>query len=346
MGQGVTVVLGWDALDHTVATELGLASAFGQHHKPIETIVNPDLEKPHTMELWPTIITGLTPDEHGFRPTTGNTKDTDRASWKDPRLDRVSQIASRFVPKPVRATVGRRLRESGAALQYSDVADYQDRGIETVFDGRRALSLAVPNYRTALDLQLDLEFSREGEIKDFLEIGGDSERGHNTAAPVPELELRLSREMGGKIGLVQAGLGREYDLVFLWIGFLDTIGHLAPVADPGWQARAYQQAAAATGYIESQLEPDDTLVCVSDHGLKDGYHTETAFLGASDGRVLEGVASVLDVRNGIERVTPASPGADADAYPELRLHRRTEAEGARRSRESVRSQLEDLGYLE
>lgn len=344
MDDGVTVVLGWDALDHTVAAELGLESAFGEYHKPIETIVNPDLDKPHTMELWPSIITGLRPDVHGFRPTTGNTKDADRASWKDPRLDRLSELASSIVPKPIRRAIGQWLRESGAALQYSDATDYESRGIDTLFDGRQSLALAVPNYRTELDLELDLEFSREGEIKGFLDIDGESERSHVSRTPLHELELRLTREMGGKIGLVQAGLSRQYDIIFLWLGFLDTIGHLAPVADPGWQVRAYHQAAAATSYIESQLQPEDTLVCVSDHGLQEGYHTESAFLGSSDEHVLEGVTSVLEVRDGIERVTPTS--ADAPDYPELRSHQRFEEGYEWRSEASVRAQLEDLGYLE
>jgi len=101
-------------------------------------------------------------------------------------------------------------------------------------------------------------------------------------------------------------------------------------------------AATLTEEVRAELGPADTLVCLSDHGLQDGDHTHTAFVGATDERAVEGVESVLDVREGLDRVTPSRRHVE-----DVPVREAFQFEGRTRSRaaDEVRGQLEDLGYL-
>lgn len=336
-----TVVLGWDGLDHRLAVEWGLADAFGPHHREIETFDNPVLEKPHTYELWPSIVTGVGPDEHGIHAAT----ETGGTDWESDWLSLAARISSGIVPEGVRSEIGRRLRNRGATLDFREAAYYEDRDLETVFDGRRSLALAVPNYRTDDDDALDVVFDRGAQLGDFLHIeeGTDGESRHRPKIPLASLEQRLVAETTKKLGALEAAFQREYDLVFAWLGFLDTIGHLAPTVDEaGWQRRWYRQSARWTTEIRDQLGDDDVLICVSDHGLRSGRHTHDAYLGATDERVVDGTASVLDVADAIDAVTPRR---DVTETPPVSERYRIDAAEGAESAEAVRDRLEDLGYL-
>lgn len=337
---GLTVVLGWDGLDPDLIEQFGLADAFGTYWRPIETICNPVIEEPHTHELWPTLITGLPPREHGIRShSPGGGADWD-ARW----LDWLSDAAHGVVPASVRSWAGRRLRDRGAELAFRGPEYYATRGIETVFDGRRSRPIAVPNYRVEQDDYLDVVVDRGAQLKQVLDIERvDGETIHRPTVPQATHEERLHATCGHKLGAVRTTIERDYDLVWVWLGYLDSAGHLDPMLDEPFQERAYRQAAAWTEWIRAALQPDDTLVCVSDHGLQDGHHTERAVLCADRAAVCKGVHQVTDVRTGIERITPAH---DGDGSPPVRDVYATTGGSADRSAAAVRSQLADLGYLE
>ncbi|EMA53123.1 hypothetical protein [Halococcus thailandensis] len=283
---GTTVVLGWDGLDRTLVEEYDLTEAFGPHYSALETFENPVLGKPHTYELWPSIITGRRPAEH-----------------------------------------------------------YRRRGIPTVFDGRAARPIAIPNYRVPRDYELDIVFDRGEQFGRFLTAGERGTESPALAASVPRLEERLAGEATRKLGIVRAALQREYDLLFVWLGFVDTVGHLAPIAgavDPGWQERTYRLAADWTRELRTALGADDRLLCVSDHGIREGHHTPDAFVGSTEEEIPESTASVLDVRAAIDRVTPT--GGDV-AEPELKATHRTDERVRVRTAADVQQQLDGLGYL-
>jgi hypothetical protein len=335
-----TVVLGWDGLDADLVEAFDLSSAFGEHERRLSTFDNDALGTPHTYEVWPSIITGRPPEQHGIYAAT----EGEGVAWDDPLLQRTASLARHVVPKSLRTRTGELLRERGAELDFKTPAYYRERGIDTVFDRRTVRAITVPNYATDRDQSLGLDVDRGAELSEFLSVGGDEgETNHELNVPLPELEERLVEEVAKKTGVVRACLQREYDLVFVWFGYLDTVGHLAPSVDAhGWQERAYRRAARLTDDIRSAMQADDTLVCVSDHGLRDGHHTHDAFLGASNERATDGVRSVLGVRDGIERVT--SMTVTGDSLP-LRPEYRHGAARATRETVDVRDQLENLGYL-
>jgi hypothetical protein len=340
---GTTVVLGWDALDHELAEAFELGEPFGPHYAPLETFDNPVLGKPHTYEVWPSILTGVEPDEHGIHAAT----EEEGVDWGNPVIATASRLAQDVVPKSVRTRIGQTLREGGAKLDFKYADYYREAGVETVFDGRTGRSIAIPNHRVEADDELGLVFDRGAQLGAFLNVenvDGNKTRHFPKVSP-SRLEERLVAEAAKKLGVVRAALHREYDLLFVWLGYLDTVGHLAPVMaeeDPGWQERAYRLAAAFTDGIRETMTPEDTLVCVSDHGLQGGDHTHSAFVGSSDPGFLEGVDSVFDLKDAIDGVTPKRSHADD---PPIREAFQYDRRDDRRDASEVRGQLEDLGYL-
>lgn len=337
---GTTIVLGWDGLDHSLVEEYGLAAAFGPHYSRIETFDNPVLGKPHTYELWPSIITGVRPDEHGVRFATGDNTDPDH-----PLLDTARETVREVSPRRLRAAFDRRVRSRGATLGLVSADHYRKRGVSTVFDGRAARPIAIPNYRVPRDDELDVVFDRGREFERFLRAGEHGGESRALAASVPQLEERLASEVSRKLGVVRSAIQREHDLVFVWLGFVDTVGHLAPIAGeiaPDWQERSYRLAADWTRELRAALGEDDKLICVSDHGIREGHHTPDAFVGATREAIPAAVDSVLDVRSAIEAVTPANGTAER---PTIKETHRTEETARVRTAADVKEQLDGLGYL-
>lgn len=335
-----TVVLGWDALDHELAGQFGLREAFGPHSRAIDTFENPILGEPHTMELWPSIVTGRRPEHHGVWAKESE----DRKEWDHPLVDRASELSRGVVPKRLRTRIGRLLTRAGAeGTSQVTRAYYEDGGVDTVFDGRRSRAISVPNYQTPLDDRHGFDIDRAG-VFERIPDGGDGDGARYELQDPPHVvDELLGRIAAARIGVVNECLQYDYDLVFVWLGYLDTVGHLAPVVDEGgWQRRCYVNAARMTEAVRSTMIEGDQLVCVSDHGLQGGKHTDSPYLGASDERVLEGVESVLDVRDGVERVTPRT---DDGGPPTVREPFRRDGTVESESAEEVRSRLEDLGYI-
>lgn len=313
-----TVVLGWDALDYDLLERFGLTEAFGGHVREIDTIVNSALGEPHTNELWPTLITGLPPEEHGIRAST----EDGTVEWDNPLIALAASVANGIVPEQLRTTLGRMLRDRGAGLDYKTPTYYREHGIETVFDGRRGVGLAIPNYVTPHTVDLGLTVDRAPLFQDWVNKrsanGGESWHASRDEGALWDY---LISDTFQTLGATTAAAERDVDLVWSWLPLLDTVGHLAPAMADGSQRRAYRVAAEATAIVRQRLQPEDELICVSDHGLQGGHHTETACVAAADGSVVAGVESVLDFADAIDAVT------DRDAA------------------EAVEANLIELGYL-
>lgn len=326
------VVLGWDGLDYELAGEYGLRSEFGLHNTRIEPFTNETIGKPHTYELWPSIITGVHPARHGIHAE----EYTHGTEWSNPILN-VAQLLSKPIPDAIRWRVGRWLRGQGATFDFETADYYAEQGVDTVFDDRRSFAVAIPNYRTPIDDLLGVSPDRGADLAAFLNIETDDDGRtlHRPATSVTQLEQRLESEVGTKLGAVRAAIGQAYDLIFVWLGYLDTVGHLAPaIHDPDWQRRKYDRAMSWTADISSELDDDDILVCVSDHGLRAGAHTQDAFFGSTDPRVVDGITTIPGVRSGLERVLSHRTDTRDHSVG-------TDAESA----SAVRERLERLGYV-
>lgn len=333
---GTTVVLGWDGLDHTLLEEFGLEDGFGATLRPIETFKNEVIGKPHTREIWPSMITGLPPEKHGIYAAT----ESDQVKWSNPLIAFASDIANYCIPHPVRSWIGRQLRSKGAEVERFG-SDYYDRkGLQTVFDGRRSLPVAVPNYWTDRDERFGYMFDRGAQLSRWLDRDTEGWKPVETESQYA-VESEMMNEAHRKIGALRCALQREYDLIFVWLGIIDTAGHVEPVAREPIQERMYRFASRATMNITDELSEGDTLLVVSDHGLRNGEHTMDA-TAAGDPGVVDQITSVFDVAPAINDVTPSSDPVDT---PPVRPEYAGKRQGNRSDADQVQEKLEDLGYL-
>lgn len=332
------LILGWDGLDHDLVTQWGLNDAFGPHTKEIETFDNPYLGEPHTRELWPSIITGKRPEEHGIWAAT----DDDGIQWDNPIVDAASKVAQDIVPKEIRTQIGERLRDRGAEVAQHDV-DYYD-GLETVFDGRHSRPISVPNYRHERDSQLGITIDRTAIWRDVLRtVDTDEGTLYRPLVEPDVLDEHLFAKLYRRLGVVESSHQREFEIVFCWFGYLDTVGHLAPVVDEsGFQRRHYETAARITRDLRDRMSEGDTLITISDHGLRNGEHTHTPVIGSTDKDLVDAVSSVLELAPALNRYY--SPRSDGDGRVRDR-YQRDDEKSADHSADQVRDRLEDLGYI-
>lgn len=332
-----TVVLGWDGLDAQLVDEFGLGQLFGDEWSRIKTFANEIIGEPHTREVWPSIITGVSPNEHGIYAV----EEGDGIKWSNPAIEAASDIAQYCLPHGVRTRIGRRLRSQGAEVEKFSADYYREYNLPTVFDGRRSLPIAVPNYWTERDDRHDYLFDRGAHLSQWLDRGSEGWQPVDREAQA-RVEQEMVAEATRKLGAVQAAIQREYDLVFAWFGIVDTAGHVEPVSDGPIQRRAYELAAGWTEVLRRQLAPDDTLVCLSDHGLRDGHHTMDATVASNSKDVVGSITSVFDVRAALGRVTAAR---DPVGTPPLQDRHTHESGGEADTASIVRQNLEQLGYV-
>ncbi|WP_254840527.1 alkaline phosphatase family protein [Natronomonas marina] len=321
------VVLGIDALDPDLVDPDAHPNLTLAAHRAIDTIVSSSGE-PSTHELWPTIITGLPPAEHGLELDDG-------VAWENPLLAALSSVADYAVPDGLQTRLGAWLLTNTDADAFRVPATYYaEEGIETVFDGREATAIGVPNYVVDPDTE-DREHQLRRQMGELFERDPGATGGHRSADPVAFYEQCLEMAMIRIARTRRALRSREYELVFGYTSGLDLIGHVSH-SRPELQAGAYDELDEFVGELRGDLGDDDELLLVSDHGLQDGLHTEEAMVAGTDPGTVERIESVLDVSDAVDAAL-----ADGAHVPEPRWD---DDEGAGDS-EAVREQLEDLGYM-
>jgi len=323
------VVLGIDALDPDLVEESEHPNLVLDSYEAIETISS-SAGEPSTHELWPTIITGLRPEDHGL------TLEDDGVAWGNPVLSVASRVADYVLPDSLQTAIGAwLLTNTGADAFRTPATYYTENGIETVFDGRAAKPIGVPNYVVDPDSE-DREHSLRKNMGELFERDPDATGGHRSADPSKFYEQCMEMAMV-RIALTRRALrSREYELVFGYTSGLDLVGHVA-YQSPGMQAAGYEELDEFVGELRSDLGPDDELVLVSDHGLQEGVHTHEAMVAATDPAFVERVDSVLDVRAAIDD--------ELDGTDHVPTPREFEAAEDEAGGEAVREQLEDLGYM-
>jgi len=305
MSDGTTYVLGWDGLDYELCERFGLTDDFVPYHTRSASMDNEVLGDPDTYELWPSIITGATPDVHGVRLIS---EGGIGAGAENPLVDTVTDFMHRNLSAETRVRIAITLRNRGLRLDQKSPRWYREQGVSTVFDGRHSRVIGVPNYRTRDDEGLEL-FDGWGEkSSNFLKIEIWREREKVVYRPrtsLDRLEDWLISEVGAKERIVRTARKRDYDLVFVWFAYVDTVGHTEPaVGDKDWQRRAYENAVDVTEAIRSDMDDEDDLFVLSDHGNRGSEHTHDAFFGSTDKEAVKKVDNVLDYREAIESVTP------------------------------------------
>lgn len=320
------VVVGIDALDIELVDSKSHPNLTLDSHRRIDTIVSSSGE-PSTHELWPSIITGLTPEQHGLVLDDG-------VAWENPLLSMLSTAADVVVPDEIQTRIGAWLLTNTQTDAFRTPASYyEENGISTVFDGRVSKEIGIPNYVVDSESE-DREHQLRREMGELFERDPDAKGGHRSADPVAFYEQCLEMAMI-RIARVRRSLrSREYELVFGYTSGLDLIGHVSH-SRPQLQRGAYDELDDFVGELRTDLGADDELILVSDHGLQDGLHTEEAMI-ASTSDVIQDVDSVLEVRSTIEELL-----TEDSHLPDGRWDREAVDEHS----EEVQKQLEDLGYM-
>jgi len=321
----VLVVVGIDALDPDLVDADAHPNLTLSAHRSIETIVS-SAGEPSTHELWPTIITGLAPEEHGL--TLGD----DGVAWGNPLLSAGSAVADYLLPDALQTKIGAWLLTNTDTDAFRTPATYYaDEGISTVFDGRESTAIGVPNYVVDPDTE-DREHSLRRHMGELFERDPEATGGHTSADPYEFYEQCMEMAMV-RIARARRGLrGGRNELVFAYTSGLDLVGHVTYDL-PGLQRRAYDELDEFVGELRADLGEGDELLLVSDHGLQDGVHTDEAMVAATDPEIVADIESVLDVRTAIE--------AELDAGD----HAGERRKGSFGDGDAVREQLEDLGYM-
>lgn len=326
------VVIGIDALDLDLVDTSKHPNLALEAHREIDTITSTKDDVPSTHELWPTIITGLRPEEHGLQLEEGIT-------WENPILNVGSTLAKGLLPDSARSTIGAWLLQNteGAAFR-TPTTYYEKNGLSTVFDQVNARTIGIPNYVVNPD-EGDREHKLRKNMGDLFrhDPTRDGEHKHTSTDPREFYEVCLEMSMVRIARARRALRRREHELVFAYTSGLDLIGHVA-YDDPRLQQRAYDELDEFVGELRNDLREEDKLVLISDHGLQDGIHTDTAMVSSTDRHIIEDIDSVLDFRSAIE-----SELKTRDHEPSSSGKRRSTGQGEQS--EEVREHLEDLGYM-
>jgi len=301
------VVLGWDALDLELAEQYGIADSFGAEQRKIETYANDIIGEPHTQELWPSMILGQPPAEHGIRAAS----EGGGVEWDNRLLDTASSLANGIVPQRLLTEIGARLRERGAGINQRPAAQYRAEGRQPVFgSGDRPIS--IPNYQTAWDRQHELDAARN-DLWEALEVNRSVADGFEPQVDIDEVQSTLGRAYGRRTGMTLAAMQAGHPLVWTWFGYLDSVGHMDPAVEYPLQREAYDVAASITELIRETAPPETAVVAISDHGLQDGDHTHYATLASSAASVLERVGAVDELAAWIRDVNPDGRAAGGEA---------------------------------
>lgn len=324
--------MGIDALDPDFLKEEYYPNLCLNENKQIETILSSETERPSTHELWPSIITGLPPEEHGLELESG-------LEWENALFNLGSKISNAFLPKKAQTKMGNWLLNNTDEGTFRAPASYYEKnGLSTVFDDAEAMPIGIPNYVIDPD-----DEDRENELRKNmgdlfqLDMEDETEHRHMTSDPGEFYELSMEMSMVRIARTRRALRSRKYELVFGYTSGLDLIGHVS-YAEPGLQRRAYEELDDFVGELRGDLDEEDELLLVSDHGLQEGEHTEEAAVAATDETMVDNIDSVLDVRRAIEMELQEN-----DHEPEVRESRQRIGEG-KKGRE-VQEHLEDLGYM-
>jgi hypothetical protein len=320
------VVFGIDALDPEIVDSTSHPHLTLSKFEAIDTISSSSGE-PSTHELWPTIITGLRPETHGLTLDDG-------VAWENPLLRIGSKVSDYVLPDSIQTRLGALLlnRTSEDAFRVP-ASYYREHGLTTVFDGHNAKAIGIPNYVVNPDTE-DREHQLRRDMGDLFERDPESKGGHVSADPVGFYEQCMEMAMIRTVRVRRALRGRQHELVFGYTSGLDLIGHVS-YDRPALQERAYDEMNDFVGELRGDLNEDDQLILVSDHGLQDGLHTDEAMIASTDPSLVADVSSILDVREALENEldrrnhTPVS----------------TDSESGTGDSKEVREQLEDLGYM-
>lgn len=238
MAHMTLVVLGIDGLDAAQVEHFDLDELRLETHGDLETFAHQH-DRPHTMEVWPTVATGVGPSDHGI--SVSGTSD-----WSNP----VVQLASDVVGPHLNFSQRERLGGLASRLTGADwtVAE-TDR--ETVFDGPGRFVHDWPGVHRSEVLR---------------RVWGYLDEAKEADATREAFDRNVWSVAAEQFGWVRELLDHEAALVATHVHVLDAAGHVHGTDEDHYGA-FYRKTADYVAEIRAAMADEDELLVLSDHGL-------------------------------------------------------------------------------
>lgn len=282
MTERTVAVLALDAADYRLVTEWDCGNLMLDRQQPLEPSAH-SFQYPHTMEMWPTIATGVPPEKHGLLASEVNDSD-----WKSGWLSLASRAANVALPSPVRTEIGRWLFESG-------------------FDRERS----PPSLD--LDHPFDDVYMWPGltDAEHLAEVWEISSRVVEEIVRETEIEREMTRYAADEFAWLSS---QPAGLYGAHCHYLDMMGHYY-ARDEEKLRYHYEKIDRFVGWLRGEV---DELIIVSDHGMQvewfddesPGDHSFDAMISATAGIDDSLPARVEQVSEWLRGVRPDAVRAD------------------------------------
>jgi hypothetical protein len=270
------LVLALDALDHEHVQQFEVPALELKHHQPIETFSYMK-DQPYTLEVWPTVATGLGPGEHGL--TGGGTSE-----WDNPAIDFLSKFTSKLGGN-TRDKLGS-LAETIAGAEYS----IPETDADHMFNGEDKV---VHNWPGVFNSK---------ELKRVWDTANPDE-GQQT---IQGFEREIFGIGAEQFGWTREMLNHDLSLVGCHVHTLDMCGHIYRHDEERYR-RTYDRVNAWVADLWDHLGEEDDLLLLSDHGIHTAWDSSDAEPGHHSNRAMAATTmdtelfdDVHDVRDWIE----------------------------------------------
>lgn len=265
-------ILGIDAADYQLCNEWNCSNLLLDSHCSIQSLSH-SINVPATLEVWPSIATGLRPPEHGI---TINPADRDSESL----LYRLGVRVNQSLPDLLQDRI-HRFKEQQMGSTYPQTSS------PTIFSQKGGSVYNWPGVTPCHD------WKHEGEwFKDVVK-GEMSEQ---------EFYKRHLGDVGKGIGWLAAQDQMNIPVAGVHVHMLDHMGHLY-AKRPDELRQAYEDVDTLVGWLREVV---DRLVVISDHGMQSsalddsdpGVHSWRSFMAVT-GEYDALPESILDVNGWI-----------------------------------------------
>lgn len=268
------VVLALDGLDGKLVNRFNADAYRIGTRGDVETYAH-DHDGPYTLEVWPTVATGLHATDHGV---TG----TNTSEWDNPLVEFASKFAG-MLSGPMRARIGHIIRDTtGASYAIPETE------AETMFDGRGRVVHNWPGVENSEELR---------------DVWRMTNQDYSQAA----FEREVYGKAAAQFGWTKEMLNHNVSLIGVHIHALDVFGH-SYHDDEGALQAAYDRVGEFVQDLRDEMTDDDELLLISDHGIKTTFtdpaeeaseHSWRAYASSTLDTVPD---SVFSVREWVESV--------------------------------------------
>jgi len=327
------VILGIGSLDPDLVDPDRHPNLTLESYHPIGTPNSADKE-PKTHEIWPSIITGKQPQKHGIVSDDDLPSDSSRTSEPD-------IVLNRYLPNILQTYINNWLvtAEKSRPLQ-TPASYYENNDIPTLFDNHKSTTIGIPNYVTNPE-ESDREDQLREQMRETFLQKSDNPDEDQPSVPIDFYNQCLEMTLVRITRMRRAVRSNNYELIFGYTSGIDLI-HYTKQSHMDYQQRSYNEINEFVGQLREDLDDDDVLVIVSDHGEQTDDKKGKAMI-AGPTNITEKIEHVTDIKGVVEQVLESEyhQPDEQDRNQTNTDRNQTNTEGS----DEVKQQLEDVGYL-